>query len=361
MTHRLLTLLATLALVIAACGSGSDAEEGLEATPDSTAVDAGEQSPETTESASLAEADEDSMSDDSTAGGTEPAEGLTEPGADRSLVDDSEGPLGVLLFADTIDGGDAPNSARFEGRFSITGGPDSDLPGTFDLVLGGAYDRAAEASRLTMDMSELILAASAADSDQVPPGLEEFFTDPIEIITIGDEGWMQWGLLAMFTGQEDVWIELEADDVDGATEGFGFSSSAGDPTELLDTLAEADASLEDLGVETVNGVAARHWRAQVDLERMAADADPAELAELEEQFGTLEDTRFPMDVWIGVEDGLIYRYMLDLSSGAFFDDAQGDDASVATMVVDFFDYDEDPGIERPPADAIVSGDGLLNG
>jgi len=355
-TTKALAALTALMLLMSACGSGTAADE----------------------STAAGDASEPAAVNDATgeAGGEEPAavdgeeaapfdgtgDDAVQPGSDddRSLVDASDGPLGALLFAETLAAEDAPESARFEGRFSVTGAPESDLPGAFELVLAGGYDRSAEAMELTMDMSELIAAASAAETEQIPPGFDDFFNEPIEIVVIGDQGWMKWGLFSMFTGQDDAWIEMDADEVSGATEDFGFSSSAGDPTQLLDDLAGADASIEDLGVESVNGVDARHWRALVDLATLSADATAEERAELEAQFGDLTASAFPIDVWIGVADGLIYRYSIDLSSETFFAAAEADIVS-STMTFDFFDYGEDLGITAPPADQVVSGESMFAG
>lgn len=365
-TKHFLIALATLGLLTAACGSGTASDDQGAADDRPTAAGAGDDAgeSETGEAADHNDdhSDGDDHGDDGDDHGVEDEHGDVEAGSadDRSLTDAEQGPLGALLFADTTDDPDAPASARFEGRFSITGAPGSELPGTFELVLAGGYDEAAEAMELSMDMSELMTAAAASGSEQVPTGFEDFFLDPIEIIVIGDMGWMKWGLFSMFTGQDDVWIEMEADEVSGATEDFGFSSSAGDPTALLEDLADADASLEDLGVETVNGVEARHWRALVDLGSLSADASPEELAELEEQFGDLSATEFPIDVWIGVEDGLIYRYVVDLASEAFFDGSDGDIVS-STMTFDFFDYGADLGIAPPPVSEVISGDTMFAG
>lgn len=360
MTKKSLVALATLLILVSACGSGTADDESTAAdrTPaasDEADADASAGSGSGSDGTGETDGEEPVPVDDDESASSDDAGGdSVEPGSDddRSLVEASDGPLGTLLFADTIASEDAPDSARFEGRVLITGAPESELPGTFELVLAGGYDRAAEAMELSMDMSELIAAASAAESEQLPPGFEDFFLDPIQIVVIGDQGWMKWGLFSMFTGQDDVWIEMDADEVSGATDDFGFSSSAGDPTRLLDDLAAADASIEDLGVESVNGVEARHWRALVDLETLSAEATAEERAELETQFGDLSASEFPIDVWIGVADGLIYRYAIDLSSEAFFAGSESDVVST-TMTFDFFDYGEDLGITAPPADQIL--------
>lgn len=379
MIKRLLVVLAFFSLVAAACGSGAP-ETDASADPTTSTDEAAENDGSNDDSDASADdamgdgAGEDANDDmtdgsgDADAGMTDGSDdmgdgnatGSTEPGSadDRSLVESDNGEIGALLFADTIDSPEAPTSARFEARMSITAAPEAEVPGTFEITMAGAFDVPADASELSIDMSELLEAAAAAESEEIPPGFEDYFADPIRIITIGDMGWMQWSFLSLFTGQTDGWIELDADEVDDTTEGFGFSSSAGDPIEALEDLAGADARLTDLGVEEINGVVARHWQALANLEQLSADATPEERADLEARYGDLSETEFPVDIWIGVDDGLIYRYMLEFAGAAFLSESDGEVES-ATMAVDFFDYNEDQGIAPPPAEEIIDGESLF--
>ena len=289
-----------------------------------------------------------------------------EPGSadDRSLVDESSGPVGALLFADTIDGPSAPSSAGFEGRMLFVGGPDSEFAGSYEITMSGAFDIPAGASDLTIDMGELIAVAAEAEGEQIPAAMRDLLTEPMRIIVIEELGWLKWPLLSMLSGSTsggDLWIELEADEVADTTESFGFASTAGDPTAMLERLAAAQASVEDLGVETVSGVEARHWRALLDLETLAAEATEEDRAELDAQFGDLAVAEFPLDVWIGVEDGYIYRYVLELSSDAVFAQDGPSDFDAVTVTFDFFGYNADQGISPPPADQVTSGEELFSG
>lgn len=358
MTKKLLVLFALLGLFVSACGSATTSSDtAADGADQDTSGASDEQSAGSDEEMADGETTDGAMADGEMSDGAMGAAAGTDTAA--SSLDSVQGTLGGLLFADTLES-DAVTSARFEGRFSITGEAGSELPGTFEILLSGGFDMASDAMELSMDMSELIIAASEADSEQIPEGFETFFADPIQIRVIGEEGWMKWGLLAMFTGVEDAWLSLDADEVGSTTEGFGFSSGAGDPTELLTVLADANADVQEVGSDMVRGVATTHYRALVDLEQLSHDATPAERAELEAQFGSLDQTAFPMDVWVGVDDGLVYRYVIDMSSEAFFDASDGE-VSAATMSFEFYDYGADLGIVPPPADEVVDGESVFTG
>jgi hypothetical protein len=363
MPVKLLALLSALFVVTAACGSttANDTTAGGEASTDEAGI-AGDGTSATPEGTPAGDDDDDNGEASS---GLLPGLDVVEPGStgDRSLVDSSTGPVGALLFADTIDGPEAPSSARFEGRMLIIGGPDSDLPGPFEIAVAGAFDIANNSSDLTIDMGAIVAAAADAEGEAIPAQMQDLLTEPMQIIVIDEMGWMKWPLLSLLMGSADggeLWIELGAAEVGDATESFGFSRSAGDPTAMLERLAAAEASVEDLGVETANGVETRHWRALLDIESLAADVTAEERAELEEQFGDLTASEFPVDVWIGVADGYVYRYVLDLSSDAVLAEDAGSEVESVTMTFDFFDYNADQGISPPPAELITSGEDLFS-
>ena len=366
MTVRILALLAALTAVVAACGAGTvdDASSNGELSSESAETEGAT----TTADPSDADATDNSRDADAASDAEDVMVDIedVEPGSDddQSLLEDSSGPVGVLLFADTIEGPEAPSSVRFEGRMLIVGNPDSDLPGSYEISIAGAYDVAANASDLTIDMGGVFAAFAQADGEQIPPEMAALLDEPMQVIVVDEMGWMKWPFLSLLAGSAeggDLWIELGADEVSDTTESFGFTSGAGDPTEMLERLAAAEASLEDLGVETVNGVEARHWRALLDLEALAEQSSPEERAELEAQFGDVAASEFPLDVWIGVADGYIYRYVLELSSDAVLAGDSGAEVDSATVTFDFFGYNADQGISPPPAELITSGEELFSG
>lgn len=265
----------------------------------------------------------------------------------------------ALMFADTMSQAAAYNSARFEGRFRITGADPSTPDATVEMVISGAYDVSAESMELTIDLSELFAAGVAGGgAAEIPPGFDSFFEDPMQLITIGDEGWLKWSLVSLFTGQDDMWLALESDELGSATEDFGFSGAGVNPTDLLDMLAAADADVEDLGTEIVQGVETRHWRALLDVESLAADLDASDQAELEQQLGELASAAYPMDMWVGVTDGLLYRYEISLDGNAMLSPDAPAEAS-ALVSFEFFDHGEPIGIAPPPPDQIIDGSSLF--
>lgn len=338
MPKRLFTALLALIAVSAACST-----QAVETTTDGELV--------------VASGDDDAMdsSDGDAMNGSGDDDAMGGSGDVMSAPADGV----ALMFADTLSEAVAYNSARFEGRFSITGADPSTPDATFEMVMSGAYDVSAESMELTIDLSEMFAAGVAGGgAAELPPGFDSFFEEPMQLITIGNEGWLKWGLLSLFTGQDDVWMALESDELDSATEDFGFSGAGVNPTDLLDMLAAADADVEDLGTETIRGVETRHWRALLDVESLAADLDASDQAELEQQLGELASAAYPMDLWVGVADGLLYRYEITMAGNAMLspDAPAGASASVS---FEFFDHGESVGIAPPPADQIFDGQSLF--
>ena len=346
-TPVFLTMLVAMLVFAAACGtSTSETSTGGSADTDT----------DTTEVAESSDSSDEANRRTATASTETPD--FAAAGDTASTT--TEGRLGELLFANTFASSNAPTSLRFEGVFSMTGAPGSEAPGTFALRIDGALDTEAEAMRTTVDFSELAALAAASGEDLGAEGISmaAIFEDPMEMIVIGDRGWVRWGLLALFFG-ENVWVEMEADDVDTTTNDLGAFGTTGDPTEMLEQLADANASIEKIGVETINGAQTDHWRALVDLEQLAAQATPEERAELEEQFGEIGQEPFPIDVWIGVDDGLIYRYRVDVPLVALAANEGDIELTAASLQFDFFDYGKAVDIAPPPADEVRSGEELF--
>lgn len=357
MPRKLLIALLALATLAAAC-SGSDtvqAGDGEVVISDDGSADGGA-------------AAEGSNDDDSDGSGA--AKSSDDPDDADGAGDDTSGSDGdaaqapsdgAMMFADAVSGINTTTSARFEGRFLISG-VNPEAPETpVEMLMTGVFDQANDAMELNIDLTEMFAAGAAGDlSTDIPPGFEDLFAEPMQLITIGGEGWLKWGLLSLFTGQEDAWLSLGADDLGTATEGFGFGGGNMNPTDLLDSLSAANANVEDLGTETVRGVEARHVRALVDVEALAAELDAAEQAELEEQLGDLTNAAYPIELWVGVDDGLLYRYQIDLTGDALVS-ADAPPGASAFVSFEFFDHGVSPGITAPPADQVVDGESILGG
>jgi hypothetical protein len=117
-----------------------------------------------------------------------------------------------------------------------------------------------------------------------------------------------------------------------------------DPYEMLDTYRQADATVEDLGTETVNGVEANHYRVVVDGETYYASLSDEEKAQIESD-GPIPTGEFPIDLWIS-QVGFIVRLLIEIDGGQaeFAADEQFDRM---TLSYDVFDINEPVEITAP--------------
>ncbi len=333
---RALALLLTLALGASACGSSSDSEPADETT-----------------STTVAGADTETSGDDGTEEDTEdeesgaPADDTTKTAG--GLTSGSRVKLGASVLAQTLDPANQANSGRFTGTLDMNGTGDDGAPLVMSMTFEGSYDLAAEATSMSMDMSGM---AAAMGADSSTAGMGDLMGDPMQLIVIGDTGWMKWGLFSMMGGSADSWIEMDSTEVSGMTEGFG-AGSATNPTEFLRKLENANADIEEVGTETIRGVETTHYRAEVDMAELQAALPADQAAELEATMGAGLDL-LPMEFWIG-DDGLVYRWSttMDMSGMA---DAAGIDT--LSMTYEMFDYGQDVGIVAPDPSLVVSGDSL---
>lgn len=319
MNFRPLALLTALALVLAACGGDSDdaAPATTEATTTTTTTTADDGATTTTSAAP------------------------EQPDGER------------IRFGDIALQRQSEESARFEGVLTIVGAPGSDLPGPIEILMSGATDMPNDASTVSIDMSRIVEAALAGEGGEAPPGFEQLFEEPLEVITIGDTSYMRWALLAMMTGAETEWVQLPPDDTGNVTGQFGLGSAATSPTQFLDQLADAETEVEVLGQETIRDQETTHYRMLVDVEQLSQDLTPEERAQLEQDLGTL-DQAMPIELWIG-DDGRLYRYSFETSN------PEQPEVESVTAVIDVFDHGAELDIEPPPADQVTPMDDLGGG
>lgn len=349
MKRLALILLAVLGLLAAACTdeqASTDASGQLssDATGESeeSASDESAESDASAEGESESEGDNDDDAMDEDEGASDAADG------DSALSQGNT--LRSAVLGRALDQSEAMTSASFEGVITIVGQPTADMPGNMTMSFQGAFDTEADASRMTLDLGGLFEAAMAADPEA--EGMADLFTsmfdDPMEMITIGDQSWMKWGLLAMF-GVEDKWLEGSADEA-AATADFGFGTGSDSPTSMLNELADANAEVVEVGREDIRGVSTTHYRADLDIETMAAAMSPEERAEFETDLGASPDASYVIDLWID-DDDLLHRFELVISG---LDQAVEAEFETMTMTYDLWDHGLDPGITPPPADQIIT-------
>ena len=108
------------------------------------------------------------------------------------------------------------------------------------------------------------------------------------------------------------WVELTAAQVDKSG-GFGggfIGLGQLDPTTPVDLFRASTGEVQDLGSETVNGVATKHYGTEIDYRLYLRLLPPARRAGFERSLARVETglgtTRFPAEAWVA-QDGTITR------------------------------------------------------
>lgn len=330
---------AAFSLLLAACGPG-DTEDAQPTTTVEAIADVETTDQATTSVATAPQAGAPQTSEPSA--GAAPQAGAT---------------LRSSVLGKTLDANNELSSARFEGTINFVGAAGSELPGDVSLKFAGAYDLANDASEMSMDFGGIIEAAAASESGGDDIGLfADFFKEPLQVITVGEKSWIKWGLLAIFTGADDKWLEGEDGSAGDLASGFGVGGASGSPTDILETLADANADVEEIGTEELRGVQTTHYRALIDAEALAESMSAREREEFESDLGASPISEFPMEFWLD-DQGLLHRYRMDLSDPALLSESDGELES-AEIIFDMWDHGADLDIQPPPADQIVSEDEL---
>jgi hypothetical protein len=138
------------------------------------------------------------------------------------------------------------------------------------------------------------------------------------------------------------------------TQSYGEGQSDGastDPAQELGYL-KAAGTVTRIGAGEVRGVASTHYRAIVDLDRLAAAAPPDQRAAAK-RAGTLIERvtgakTFPMDVWIG--GGRVTRLSYTLSL------CTTEGRLSESLQTELFDYGREPVVSPPPASQVTDID-----
>ncbi|MBT8200962.1 MAG: hypothetical protein KJO36_10620 [Acidimicrobiia bacterium] len=251
-------------------------------------------------------------------------------------------------------------SYRFQANITMSGSAMAaeGFPDGIDMQVSASIDPAANSSIVVMDLGDIF---GQLGGDQLEGLSDEdiaALSEPIEVITIGTSSWTRMGFFsAMFGMDPNAYLEGEGD-VLGVNElGASFTS----PDDFTSMFEESGAEVEDLGTETIRGVETTHLRAVIDGAKMAEQMEPAERAEFEQVYPS--DIEFPIEIWVGKDDGRLYRYLLDMDELLL---AQTQDADLSgidrmTMMVEVWDYGSDLGIAPPSADLIVTEEELAAG
>ncbi|MDX1447771.1 MAG: hypothetical protein R3246_01805 [Acidimicrobiia bacterium] len=242
-------------------------------------------------------------------------------------------------------------SGRMEGSIEISGiGGDASV--TVTMPFGGAFDTATGNSSFFMDMTSFAEVGVAA-GEEIPAEFMDLFGE-MEIRVVDGVEYVKFPFFAMFLGAETPWISSPADDANDLASDFMFFQP-GSPSDVLSHLEDANATVTEIGRETVNGVETTHFQVLFDTAAMLADASPEERAELEAQ-GVFPDGQLPMDIWVS-DDGLIIRYVMDVDATALAS-AGEDEFQRMIVTFDLLDLNQPVDIVAPDPSEVTDAEAL---
>jgi hypothetical protein len=182
------------------------------------------------------------------------------------------------------------------------------LPSTSRKVtfLGtGVYDPGGRRGRLELDLSQL--------NQVLGPTGSPYNFGHIQMIMAGSDLYMRIPFLKQVEPSIRPWIKIDLNHASQAA-GFDFSSflqfgQGGDPTQTLQYLRGA-GKVKKVGSEDVRGVKTTHYRATVDLRRVAAKAPAKDRAALRRATQRLialtGEKTLPVEIWVD-DHGLVRR------------------------------------------------------
>lgn len=268
----------------------------------------------------------------------------------------------LTSFASAAERSAAAETARFSLAFEVT------IPGSetgLNVSAEGGFDTPAKRARLTIDLSSLaalfksIGSAFGGDVEGELGSPEDW---KLEAIQDGETAYIRFPLLADKLPPGKTWVKGDAKELSSvdADELQQFGSFAGtDPRDLFGILKAVSGSIEALGREELRGVETNHYRATVDVAKLA-DLVPAGKAESLGGLGSLDQaakqaglSTVPVEIWIGADEQ-VRKLVVDV-------DTKGSGASSslkASLVLELYDYGVALDLELPPAEQVVSASEL---
>lgn len=328
-----------LCLVIASCGGG---------TADDTTVS----------TATAATSTPDSAVETTTAAAptTTSPESTTTVAAETTTPPVSGGSAEFQELLVKIDQAGEPASARVEGSMEIVGAASPEGPLEITVPFSAAFDAETGNSAFSMDMSAMADAAMDATHGTDMSGMVGFMGD-IEVREIGDTSYIRFGFFNQMLGAETEWVSMPKDEGEAFSDDMAAIPTS--PNSMLDSYRDADAEVEELGRENVNGVDATHYLVTLDAAAYLESLTEAERAELVET-SPLPEADLPMDLWIS-DEGHIVRMVMEIDGSAMDSASPEDEFEQMTFTYDIFDIGGPVSIEAPPASDVTAVDGLMGG
>jgi hypothetical protein len=283
-------------------------------------------------------------------------------GGDVTVVEAAATPQ---FLAEAADRTAAVESGRFELTIAIPGS--DEVPEGLTITGAGAFDLASNRSSMTIDMSGILDAAAAAETETDTEGFDPsvlFGDGTFEVITDGTDVYVNAGFISAFLGGDDAkpWVKLPADE-GGADVADDLSGGIGDATALLDLLRDSGATVTDEGAAEVNGETTQHFHATISAADALASAPAESQGKAEEFIQELgvdpSAIEIPIDVF--VDSGGLVRRLEMAFDGASFAGLDGTESlpdGPISFTLDFLELGESVTIDLPPADQVSDGGDL---
>jgi hypothetical protein len=185
------------------------------------------------------------------------------------------------------------------------------------------------------------------------------------IVAKGGKGpvlYVQAPMLASFIPATTPWIKLDPSTLPQSQGQLGAATAAANPAAILAAIKDA-LTVDEVGTETVDGSAATHYRASIDLVKLLpliASLTPdkptdAEMQKAKNKLEKLGMQSLPIDLWVG-DDGFVKQTTFS------FDLSKMDPANAGTsfaMTLTLSDIGSDISIDVPPASQVTDVSDLL--
>jgi hypothetical protein len=319
---RRIAVLAAMALVAAACGSGEVAETTTSLLP-----------PVSTTGAPAATTT------------TAPSTSTTAAPAER----EASASLQLATIRAAIARSTEITSGRMEGLIEVSGAVEDGATMDISMPFGASFDTVTGNSSFFIDLS----AIAAAGGEEIPPEFADMFGE-MEVRVVDGVSYIRFPFFALLFGAETPWISAPAEEGADLTSDFTFAQPD-NPAEILEQLEDADAEVTEVGRETVNGVDTTHYFVVFDTSTVYAEATAEERAELEES-GYFPEGELPIDLWIS-DDGVVVRYVMDID-GALMPSPDGDEFERMLMTFDLLDVNQPVDIVAPDPSEVTDIESL---
>lgn len=278
---------------------------------------------------------------------TAPAVTSTAPSETNTTASAPEatGDLSLIQAAMAKSAESAPS--LIEGVITMVGiDAGTGVPTDVEMPFSVTTDAATGNTAMVMDFGAM--AGAMGGGEEVPAEMAEMM-GTMEVRQIGDVVYLKFPFFGALLGAQTEWVSMPAEDGTDLTGGLGGGAAPSDPTSFLDSLSDAEGTVEDLGAEDVGGISTTRYRVVVD-DSWRDKLTTEELADLEAQ-GPLPTTSFPMDLWVD-DDGLVHRMSMEVSGSDMAATEPGQSFESMTMTFDFFDFGQSVTIEPPPAELV---------